>query len=284
MGLSVTEITNQYIEAFPEDVTRSQIDRAITATQTTVVRQNATALGVDPQVIRDATGPFDRTEDISDEIALGLERMLMMWQLDYSRLTIEPQFRADQVDFVLNLVLGGTTRQALVLLSLEAIRRPEYGAEASNSLIDFPPTYDEIREANRLADLAEAALIVDDPTPEMLQAAEDITHREVFRPVQRRTRATDATTRLSRRTITQTQGTTAKEVQTSMGITGYLWVSQRDSRVRELHRQFDRASQNGEVYTWARGTGVPGNENPGDAYGCRCVAVPVVNGVAAFVP
>jgi hypothetical protein len=220
-------------------------------------------------------------EDLMAEIVLGLERMVSNWLLDYSRRLIEPQVRADQITTVLDLIAGGTTRQALILLALEALRKPAFGADASASLISQPPTAAEITEAGLIADIAEAAMLTDDPTPVMVDVIDLLTEREVFTSPQRVQRAEAAEVRLSRRTVTATQGTTAKEVQTSMGITGYLWVSQRDGRVRPTHVQFDRASQGGKVWTWSRGTP---EGNPGDPYGCRCVAVPVIGGATPFVP
>jgi hypothetical protein len=220
-------------------------------------------------------------EALMSEVVLGLERMVNTWLLDYSRRLIEPQVRADQVTAILDLILGGTTRQALILLALEAIRRPEFGPEASASLVSQPPTAAEITEAEAIADLAEAALLTEDPTPAMLDAVDLVTERDLYNPRERVQRAENAEVRLSRRTVTATQGTTAKDVQTSMGITGYLWVSQRDGRVRPTHVQFDRASRGGKVWSWA--TGTP-EGNPGDPYGCRCVAVPVINGETPFIP
>lgn len=52
------------------------------------------------------------------------------------------------------------------------------------------------------------------------------------------------------------------------GLSRYRWVTQRDERVRPLHRQLD-----GTVRTW--GDPHPTEGHPGDAWGCRCWADPI---------
>ena len=60
------------------------------------------------------------------------------------------------------------------------------------------------------------------------------------------------------------------------GVTSYIWKTNLDGRERELHREL-----NGRTFSWdnppiidAR-TGQRGN--PGEAYNCRCLAIPVVD-------
>lgn len=68
----------------------------------------------------------------------------------------------------------------------------------------------------------------------------------------------------------------------SMGVSKYKWVTKRDSRVRECHRELD-----GHIFDWnnppamwyrtmSRGIVYTGRYcNPGEDYGCRCCASPV---------
>jgi len=294
-GMSPTEITAAYERTFAASQTRAEIMRSQRSTQSVVVTQNAAALRVSPDEVRQQTGDIPIDEPLLEEIELGLERSLLTWQLDYSRRVIAPEFsvrkiksradslRLDQLNTIIGIVHAGTTREALILLALEAIRKPVWGAEAANSLISHPPTTAEQREAEQLADIAEAALLSDNPTQTMLDVVEMLTERQEYTPGERRTRATNAQTRLARRNVTQTQATTSKDVQTSMGIEGYKWVSQRDGRVRPLHKQLDAEGRAGKVISWAH-PDTHGEGNPGDPYGCRCVAVPVIGGTTPFVP
>ncbi len=295
--MSNAEITRAYLATYPAPLTRAQIARSIRSTQSVVVAQNAAALRVQPDDIRARTGVIDVPEALVDEIELGLNRMLLTWQLDYSRAMIAPtisreRFRADAhlpshpVIAIVDLpkpIDPSTQMGSLILLALEAIRKPKWGAEAAASLVSHPATIAEIAEATRIAELAELALFAVVPTAEMLAAVDLVTERAVYTPPQRRKRTTDAQTRLARRNVTQTQATTSKEVQTSMGIQGYEWVSQRDGRVRPLHVTLDAQSRAGKVYSWAN-PDTKGEGNPGDPYGCRCVAVPVIDGETPFVP
>ena len=68
----------------------------------------------------------------------------------------------------------------------------------------------------------------------------------------------------------------------SMGVRKYIWVTKRDSRVRDCHRERDR-----KIFDWnnppaewyptiSKGIVYTGRYcHPGEAYGCRCVAKPV---------
>lgn len=292
--MTITEITRAYTATFPPSKTRAQILRSMRQTQGVVVAQTAQALNVSQEDIRQRTGVIQPDEALISEIELGLSRMLLTWQLDYSRAQIAPTIsresvRADAhqpshpITAVVQIPASGSTQEALYLLALEAIRRPTFGADAAASLVNFPPTTIEKAEALRIATLAELALFAVVPSVEMLAAVDLVTERVVYTEPQRTQRATNAQTRLSRRTVTQTQATTSKDVQTSMGITGYQWVSQRDGRVRPLHVTLDAQSRAGKVYSWSN-PDTKGEGNPGDPYGCRCVAVPVINGETPFVP
>lgn len=54
----------------------------------------------------------------------------------------------------------------------------------------------------------------------------------------------------------------------------YVWRSQRDARVRPSHRAND-----GQLFDWSS---PPDTGHPGSDYGCRCEAVPYVNGETEF--
>lgn len=58
------------------------------------------------------------------------------------------------------------------------------------------------------------------------------------------------------------------ERQQALGIDRYIWRSRDDDRVRDLH-----AAHDDEVYFWDE---PPEGGHPGEAYGCRCVAEPVL--------
>lgn len=59
----------------------------------------------------------------------------------------------------------------------------------------------------------------------------------------------------------------------SVGVTKYRWSTSRDERVREEHREL-----NGKVFQWGEAViDDQGNKgDPGQAFGCRCIAIPVV--------
>lgn len=112
------------------------------------------------------------------------------------------------------------------------------------------------------------------------------THQPKVNVYKRIMRETGATLSQSRMIARDQMGTlNARMTQyehESMGVTHYKWVTKRDSRVRECHRQLD-----GQVFRWtnppamwystiSRGIVYTGRYcNPGEDYGCRCVASPV---------
>jgi uncharacterized protein with gpF-like domain len=75
-------------------------------------------------------------------------------------------------------------------------------------------------------------------------------------------------------------------VQVQSGVTGYHWLSMRDGKVRSAHVEMDDPDT---VYSWddpplsASKSSNGENCHPGDDFGCRCIAVPVLsdNGNAA---
>jgi len=71
-------------------------------------------------------------------------------------------------------------------------------------------------------------------------------------------------------------GAMIQTAQTSAGVQTYMWLTQRDSRVRKAHLELD-----GEIADWddpPLSSDVSDNEednHPGEDYGCRCVASPI---------
>lgn len=55
----------------------------------------------------------------------------------------------------------------------------------------------------------------------------------------------------------------------------YRWMTQEDDRVRDETPDTSHVVRHGVIYTWAEGTGRPGDEHPGDAINCRCWPEPV---------
>lgn len=61
----------------------------------------------------------------------------------------------------------------------------------------------------------------------------------------------------------------------SVGVVRYRWSTSRDGRVREDHKELD-----GKIYSWDTPppSGTNGeNLNPGEPFGCRCIAVPIID-------
>lgn len=87
---------------------------------------------------------------------------------------------------------------------------------------------------------------------------------------------------LARDQIGTLTGQLAQARHRELGITGYYWVSRRDGRVRDAHIVLDMRSQRGEVFQYDN---PPKEGNPGDAWGCRCMAKPdlkpVLDAIAA---
>lgn len=60
----------------------------------------------------------------------------------------------------------------------------------------------------------------------------------------------------------------------SVGVTRYKWSTAKDNRVRDMHKHLD-----GKIYSWDNPpiSGTKGErQHPGEPYGCRCVAIPVL--------
>ena len=104
---------------------------------------------------------------------------------------------------------------------------------------------------------------------------EDLT-REVFDIMSERTDVSDSRAKLiARDQVSKLNGQLTKERQEDLGVTGYIWRTVGDERVRDSHDEND-----GEFFTWNSPPGETGH--PGEDYQCRCWAEPVLPEFAAF--
>jgi SPP1 gp7 family putative phage head morphogenesis protein len=82
---------------------------------------------------------------------------------------------------------------------------------------------------------------------------------------------------LARHELGNLVATVTQETSQALGVRRYRWLSERDERVRPLHRKL-----NGTIRSWDDPH--PTEGHPGHAWGCRCTAQPVVDEVPAAVP
>jgi len=73
-----------------------------------------------------------------------------------------------------------------------------------------------------------------------------------------------------------------QEIQVSGGVGEYIWQTQRDDRVRDRHRELEGTVQRWDDPPEIDDKGTKGN--PGDAWNCRCNAVPVIPQATAEDP
>lgn len=82
--------------------------------------------------------------------------------------------------------------------------------------------------------------------------------------------------RISRDQVGKLNGRVAMDRHNELGVTSFHWQSMEDPDVRELHQEI-----NGNEYDYPDGH--PTEGLPGDPYGCRCVAIPVLAPVVQAV-
>lgn len=75
---------------------------------------------------------------------------------------------------------------------------------------------------------------------------------------------------IARSEVGTLQSEVNRRTQVALGISSYVWRSQRDHAVRDAHELLD-----GTVRRWSDPHPVQGH--PGDAIGCRCVALPIIS-------
>ena len=90
-----------------------------------------------------------------------------------------------------------------------------------------------------------------------------------------RTDVSDSRAKLiARDQVAKLNGELTKERQTDLGVTGYIWRTVGDERVRDEH-----ADNDGQFFTW---DSPPSTGAPGEDIQCRCWAEPVLPELAAF--
>lgn len=76
---------------------------------------------------------------------------------------------------------------------------------------------------------------------------------------------------IARDQVGKLYGNLNEERQTALGVTGYVWRTSQDSRVREEHEE-----REGETFQWDE---EPEDGHPGQAVNCRCYAEPDFSGI-----
>ena len=74
---------------------------------------------------------------------------------------------------------------------------------------------------------------------------------------------------VARETVSRTLSAATTDFFQKSGVAAFRWRSQRDNRVRPLHKDL-----HGQIFLYPKGHPVEGL--PGDPFGCRCVAEPIV--------
>jgi SPP1 gp7 family putative phage head morphogenesis protein len=82
---------------------------------------------------------------------------------------------------------------------------------------------------------------------------------------------------LARHELGNLVATVTQETSQALGVRRYRWTSERDERVRPLHKKLD-----GTIRSWDDPH--PSEGHPGQVWACRCTAQPVVDEVPAAVP
>ena len=94
-----------------------------------------------------------------------------------------------------------------------------------------------------------------------------ITSAELAKQIERRFAVSRSRSQLiARDQIGKLFGSLAQERQSDIGITGYIWRTVRDSRVRDSHEH-----REGKRFLWSN---APADGHPGQAIQCRCYAEP----------
>lgn len=76
---------------------------------------------------------------------------------------------------------------------------------------------------------------------------------------------------IARDQVGKLYGNLNEERQTALGVTGYVWRTSQDSRVRDEHEE-----REGETFEW---DDAPEDGHPGEAVNCRCYAEPDFSGI-----
>lgn len=76
-----------------------------------------------------------------------------------------------------------------------------------------------------------------------------------------------------RRFLSTARRKATEVLQRAVGIHAYRWTTEHDIHVRRLHREL-----NGQIFRWD--TPHPTEGHPGDAWGCRCTAKPLLGSLS----
>lgn len=76
---------------------------------------------------------------------------------------------------------------------------------------------------------------------------------------------------IARDQISKINAAISQKRQQNLGIEKYVWSTSMDDRVRETHQEAE-----GNIYSYDSPPEVTDYNNPGEDYGCRCVASPVI--------
>lgn len=153
--------------------------------------------------------------------------------------------------------------------------RSQYGV---NPTAEDPKRFDPLMKNWSINN---ALLIKDIPFKTMRQIAQsteaalrvgtnlkDLT-KEVYGIMSERMEVSDSRARLiARDQVSKLNGNLTEERQIDMGITGYIWRTVGDERVRDTHDEND-----GQEFTWDQ---PPETGHPGEDVNCRCWAEPIL--------
>ena len=156
--------------------------------------------------------------------------------------------------------------------------RSQYGV---NPTKEDPARFDELMKKWARDN---AALINDIPRKTIKQIAdatteallsgknqEDMT-KEIFDIMTERTDVTDSRAKLiARDQVAKLNGNLTKQRQQDIGVSGYIWRTVGDERVREEHDAVD-----GDYFDWDNPPSETDGNHPGEDYQCRCWAEPVL--------
>lgn len=99
---------------------------------------------------------------------------------------------------------------------------------------------------------------------------------QIYEIMSDRTDVSDSRARLiARDQVSKLNGNLTQERQTDLGVSGYIWRTVGDERVRDTHE-----SNDGQLFSWDNPPAETGH--PGEDYQCRCWAEPVLPEFVAY--
>jgi len=96
--------------------------------------------------------------------------------------------------------------------------------------------------------------------------------QQVYDIMSERTEVTDSRAKLiARDQVAKLNGSLTRDRQESIGVSGYIWRTVGDERVRDSHDEVD-----GQFFSWDNPPNETDGNHPGEDYQCRCWAEPVL--------